>query len=142
MGEEGMRCLLRASVLPIKRLGKNADFAARVIWRKRMGRCVKAILRRKKHGAGGKHNSGVVENPIVVKGDQVVYSLSHERVSLFRKHEIIRDADGYGTGEDDWKDEKGVQPTNATNVEVDINAAVMIKDEVANSICPLNSIGV
>jgi hypothetical protein len=137
-----MRCLFRLSVLPIKRLGKNADFASRVIWSKGMGRSVKAVLGRKEHGTSGKHDSGIIENPIVVKGDQVVYSLGHERVSFFRKHEIVRDADGYGTREDDWKDKKGVHPTKASNVEVHVNAAIMMEDEVANGIRSLNSIGV
>ena len=107
-----------------------------------MGRCVKAVLRREKHGAGGKHDSGIVENPIVVKGNQVVNSLGHERVFLFRKHEIVRDADGYGTREDDGKDEKGVQATKTTNVEVHINAAVVVKDKVADGVRPLDCIGV
>jgi len=142
MGEEGMGCLLWLGILSVKRLWKNADFATRSIWCKRVGGCVKAILRRKKHGAGGKHNCGIVENPIMVKGNQVVYGLSHERVSLFRKYEIIRDADGYGAREDDGEDEKGVQPTKAANVEVHVDATVVMKDEVANRIRPLDSIGV
>jgi hypothetical protein len=104
MGEEGVRSLSRLCVLSVKRLGKYADFATRHIWRKRLGGRVKAILRGEEHGAGGKHNCGIVENPIMVKGNQVVYSLSHERVFFFRKHEVIRDAHGYGTRKDDGKD--------------------------------------
>ena len=142
MGEEGMGCLFWLGILSIKRLGKNADFATGLCWSKGMGRCVKAVLSREKHGAGGKHNSGIVENPIMVKGNQVVNSLSHERVFLFRKHEIVRDADGYGAREDDGKYEEGIQATKATNVEVQINAAVMVKDKEADSIRPLDCIGV
>jgi hypothetical protein len=142
MGEEGMWSLFRLGVLSIKRLWKNADFATRHIWRKRLGGHVETILRREEHGAGGKHDCGVVENPIMVKGNQVVDSLSHEWVFLFRKHEVVRDADGYGTREDDGKDEEGVQRTKATNVEVHVNTAIMVEDEVADGIRPLDSIGV
>jgi hypothetical protein len=142
MREEGVRSLFRLCVLSIKRLGKDADFATRHIWRTRLGGHVKAVLRREEHGAGGKHNCGVVENPIMVKGNQVVYSLSHERVSFFRKHKVIRDAHGYGTRKNDGKDKEGIQMTQAANVEVDVDAAVMMEDKVANCICPLDRIWV
>jgi hypothetical protein len=142
MGEEGVGSLSWLCVLSIKRLGKYADFATRHIWRKRLGGRVKAILRGEEHGAGGKHNCGVVENPIMVKGNQVVYSLSHERVFFFRKHEVIRDAHGYGTRKNDGKDKEGIQTTQAANVEVDVDAAVVMQDKVANSIRPLDSIWV
>jgi hypothetical protein len=108
MGEEGMWCLFWLSILSIKRLWKDADFATRQIWGWRSGRSVKAILRRKEHGTGGKHNCRIVENPIMVEGNQVVYSLGHERVFFFRKHKIVRDADGYGARKNDGKDKKGI----------------------------------
>jgi hypothetical protein len=111
MGEEGVWGLFRLGVLSIKRLWKDADFATRHIRRKRLGGHVKAILRREEHGAGGKHNCGVVENPTMVKGNQVVYSLSHERVFFFRKHEVIRNAHGYGARENDGKGKEGIQMT-------------------------------
>jgi hypothetical protein len=139
MGEEGVWCLFRLSILSIKRLGKDADFAT---WGKRLGRSVKAILRRKEHGAGGKHNCGIVENPIMVKGNQVVYSLSHERMFFFRKHEIVRDPDGYGARKNDGKDQKWIHTTQATNVEVDVDTAVMMEDKVANGVRPLDRIWV
>jgi hypothetical protein len=142
MGEERVGCLFWLNILSIKRLGKNADFATGLSWGKGMGGCVKAVLRREKHGAGGKHNSGIVENPIMVKGNQVVNSLSHERVFLFRKHEIVRDADGYGARKNDGEDKEGIQTTQAANVEVDVDAAVVMEDEVANGIRSLNGIWV
>jgi hypothetical protein len=142
MGEERVWSLFRLGVLSIKRLGKDADFTTGHTWRKRPRGHVKAILRREEHGASGKHNCGIVENPIMVKGNQVVYSLSHERVFFFRKHEVIRDAHGYGTRENDGKDKEGIHTTQAANVEVDVDAAVVMEDKVANGIRPLDSIWV
>src|SRR5258707_1338547 len=78
----------------------------------------------------------------MVESNQVVYSLSHERMFFFRKHEIIRDANRYGARKNDGKDEEGIQTTQATNVEVDVDAAIMIEDKVANGIRPLDRIWV
>jgi len=78
----------------------------------------------------------------MVKGYQVVYGLSHEWVLFFREHEIVRDADGYGARQDDRKDEKGIQSTKAANVEVHVDATIMMKDKVANGIRPLDTIRV
>ena len=78
----------------------------------------------------------------MVKGNQVVYSLSHERVFFFRKHEVIGDPHGYSARKNDGKVKEWIQTTQAANVEVDVDAAIVMEDKVADSIRPLDSIRV
>jgi|SRR6266404_4155818 len=108
MGEEGMWCFSWLCVLSIKGLRKDADLATREVRSKRLGRGVKAVLGRKKHGTGGEHDRWVIENPVVIKGDQVVNSLSHEWMLFFGEHEIVRNADGDGARQDDGENEERV----------------------------------
>jgi hypothetical protein len=54
----------------------------------------------------------------------------------------LEDADGYGARENDRKDKKGIQTTQAANVEVHVDAAIMMEDKVANGIRPLDPIWV
>src|SRR6266702_5642742 len=96
MGKEGMWRFLRLCVLSVKGLWKNADLPTGVLRGWRLGRGVEAVLGRKKHRTGGEHDCRVVENPIMIKGDQIVDSLSHEWVLFFGEHEIVRDTNGVG----------------------------------------------
>lgn len=50
---------------------------------------VESVLCRDEHGTGGKHDGGIVENPVVVEGDEVMNGLSHEGVALLGEHEIV-----------------------------------------------------
>jgi len=94
------------------------------------------------HGPGAEHDSGVVENPIVIESDEIVDSLRHERVAFFREHEIIGDANGYRFGEDNREDEERIEGAKATNVQVDVHASIVVKSEISDGVGPLDRVRV
>ena len=107
-----------------------------------MGGSVEAILGGQEHGTGGEHDSRIVENPIVIESDKVVDRLRHERMPLFREHEIIGNANGYCFGEDNREDEERVERAKAANVQVDIHAPIVMENEISNGVGSLNGIGI
>ena len=78
----------------------------------------------------------------MIESDEVMNRLGHERVPLFREHEVIGNANRYGLGEDDWKDEEGVEGAEATDVQIDVHAAVVVENEISNGVGSLNRVGV
>jgi len=78
----------------------------------------------------------------MVKGDEVVDSLSEERVPLLCKHEVIGDADRNSLGQNDGEYQERIQRPRATDIKVKVYPAVVIKNEITNSICSLNRIRV
>jgi len=94
------------------------------------------------HGSGGEHDGWVIENPTVIESDEVVDRLGHERVPLFREHEVIGNANGYGLGEDNWEDEERVEGAEASDVQIDVHAAVVVKNEISNGVGSLDRVGV
>jgi len=107
-----------------------------------VGSDVETVLGGQKHGAGGEHDGRVIENPTVIKGDEVVNRLCHERMPLFREHEIIGNADGYGLGEDDREDEERVERAKTANVQVDVHASIVMENEISDGVRPLNGVGI
>jgi len=107
-----------------------------------MGGGVDTVLGRQEHGPGGEHDGRVIENPVVIKSDEVMDRLLHKRMPFFREHEVIGDANGYGFREDDWEDEERVEGTKAANIQVDVHASVVVENEIANGVGSLNGIGI
>lgn len=103
---------------------------------------VQAELCRQEHGACREHDSGVVQDPGMIKGDEIMDRLGHKGVSLFSKHEVIGDSHRNGLGKDDGVDEERVQWSQATHVKVQVDTAVVVKHEIANRVCSLDWIGV
>jgi len=136
-----MRGLERFCVFSVQGFGEDADLTKRSK-RGGVGGSVETILGRQEHGTGGEHDGRVIENPIVIESDEVVDSLRHERMPLFREHEIIGNTNGYRFGEDNWEDEERVERAKAANVQVDVHASIVIKNEISDGVGPLNGISI
>lgn len=78
----------------------------------------------------------------MIESHKIVDSLRHEGVTLLCEDEVVGDADRIGYGKNDGVGEKGINRADTSNVEVHVNTAVMIEDEVPNDVCTLNRIGV
>ena len=141
VGKETMRGLKRFGVLSIQGFGEDTDFAKR-FERGGVGGDVEAVLGGQEHRAGGEHDGRIIENPTVIKSDEVVNRLCHERMPLFRKHEIIGNADGYSFGEDDREDEEGVERAKTADVQVDVHASIVMENEISNGVGPLDGVGI
>jgi hypothetical protein len=78
----------------------------------------------------------------MIEGDEVVDRLRHKRMPFFGEHEVIGNANRYRFREDNWVHEEGVEGTEAADVQIDVHAAIVVEDEIANGIGPLNRVGV
>lgn len=76
-------------ILAVQAFWKDAYVTAGGIAREGMGRRVKSVLRRKEHRARAEHDSWVIHDVRMVKGDKVPNSLLHEGMTLGRKHEVV-----------------------------------------------------
>ena len=107
-----------------------------------MGGGVETVLGGQEHRPGGEHDGRVIEDPRVIESDEVVDSLRHKRMPLLGKHEVIGNADRYRFGEDDGVCEEGVEGSKATNVQIDVHAAIVVEDEIPNGVGSLDGVGV
>lgn len=90
VAEEGMRRLPWFRVLPVKRLAQNPDFPTRIRVRTGwMTGSINPILCTDEHGSRTEHHCRIIQDIIMIKRDQVVDRLRHERVTFLRKHEVI-----------------------------------------------------
>jgi hypothetical protein len=78
----------------------------------------------------------------MVKGDEIVDSLCEEWMALFGKHEVIGHSNGDRLWEDDGVDEQRVERTYAPNIEVEIDATVVVENKVADGVCSLDGVRV
>jgi hypothetical protein len=62
----------------------------------------------------------------MVKCHEVVNGLCKERVTFFCKHQVVGDTDGDSFWENDRVNEKGIQRAYASNIEVEIDATIMV----------------
>ena len=67
-------------------------------------------------------------------------SLFHEGMALFCKYEVVGDTDGDCFWQDYGIYEERVEGSGASDVEVHIDAAIMVQDEVADGVCTLDGI--
>ena len=137
-----MRRLSRFGVLAVERLRKDADLTSRLLGGRRMARSPGTVFRRQEHGTRREHDGGIVENPIIVELHEPVNSLRHKGMVLFGEHEVVGHSNRDGLGEDDGMDEKGVQAAVAAHVKVDVDAAIVVQDEIADSVGSLDRVGV
>lgn len=61
---------------------------------------------------------------------------------LLGKHEVVGDADGDCLGKDNVVSEKGVERAEAADVKVEIDTTKVVEDEVPDSVCTLDGVGV
>lgn len=94
------------------------------------------------HGPGGEHDGRVVGTVLVVEGDEVVDDEVHKVVALLGHHDVVRDADGHGGGEDDVEVEEGIHALLAPDVEVHVDASVVVEDKVPDGVGALDRVGV
>lgn len=101
-----------------------------------------AVDRREEHWARREHDGRVVGPVRVVERDEVVDDEVHERVPLLREHEVVGHADGDGRGEDHVKVEERIEVAAAPDVEVHVDAAKVVQDEVPDDVGPLDRVRV
>lgn len=63
-------------------------------------------------------------------------------MALLCKHQVVGHTNGDGLWEEHRVREEGIDRSKTTNVQVDINAPVVIEDKVANGVCTLNWVAV
>ena len=101
---------------------------------------VKAVLRRKEHRTSREHYSGIIQYPRMVEIDEIVDSLLKQRVVLFCKHKVVRNANGNGLWKDDGEYEERIDWAKASNIQIDIDTSIMIENKVPNSVSTLDGI--
>ncbi|KAI3475437.1 hypothetical protein L1887_63205 [Cichorium endivia] len=149
VGEEGVGRIDGFDVLAVERLREHADAleaCVGLLGRRGEGGPVhvdvEAVGGGDEHGPGGEHDGGVVGEVLVVEVDEVVDELVHEGMRLGCEHDVVGDADGDGLGEDDLEAEEGVEAAEAANVEVHVDAAVVVEDKVADGVGTLDGVRV
>ena len=103
---------------------------------------VETVLGGQKHRSSREHRGRVIEYPRVIEGDEVVDCLRHKRMPFFGEYEVIGNANRYRFREDNWVHEEGVEGAEAADVQIDVHAAIVVEDEIANGIGPPYRVGV
>jgi hypothetical protein len=67
--DEGVRGLIDLYILSIEALREDADVTTRIVRRERVRRSVDAVLSRKEHRSCAEHDSWVIDDVRVIKGD-------------------------------------------------------------------------
>jgi len=139
MREEGMGCFRWVDIFSVKGFGQYPDLRDGHV---DMFSDVETILYRQEHGTCGKHDGWIVDEPRMVEGAEVVDGLLEKRVALFGEHEVVGNSDRDSLWKDDGVYKKRVNGTPTADVEIHVNAAIMIEDEVADSVSTLDGISV
>ena len=106
---------------------------------------VRVQSERQEHRTGAEDNGRVREHVSMVARRQRRNELAEERAARVRHHDGVRDAAGERLGENDAvvrgraRDvrEDGVERELALEIEVDIDTAVVVENEVSRSVHPL-----
>ena len=61
-----------------------------------------------------------------------------ERSSRFASHHVVANANGLCGRQDDWVPKERVDGLAAANVEVEVDTAILVQNEIADSIRSLN----
>lgn len=78
----------------------------------------------------------------MVPGDEIANRLGHKWVVLLDEHEVVGHSDRDGARENHGEGEERVHGPLAADVQVNVHSAIMIEDEVANGVSPLDRVGV
>jgi hypothetical protein len=78
----------------------------------------------------------------VVKGNEVVDRLEEEWMPLLSKDKVVGDADGVCLWENDGKVEEGIHGPLTANVEVDIDATIVMQNKIPDHVGTLDGIWV
>lgn len=63
--------------------------------------------------------------------------LLHEGMSFHREHEVVGHADGDRFGQDYFVVKEGVYPSQAADIEIHVNSAIVVEHKIPDSICAL-----
>lgn len=126
MPEEGEFGVLGLCVLAVEGLGEDPHAAMVAVCRG-----PKVVLSGKEHGAGGEHDGRVVGAIDMIEGDEVVDGELHEGVFGAAEDQVIGYTNGNGMWEDDIEVEQGVQRPLAADVQIQIDAAVVVENKVS-----------
>lgn len=78
----------------------------------------------------------------MIKCDEIVDRLFHERMALGREHQIVANANWDGLWEDDRILEQGIEWSDAPHVKIQVHAAVVVQDEIPDGVRALYGVGV
>jgi hypothetical protein len=78
----------------------------------------------------------------VIKRDEVVDRLFHERMALGGEHQVVANANWDGLGENDRILEEWVEWTHTPHVKIHVYAAIIVQDEIADSVRTLYWVGI
>ena len=92
--------------------------------------------------AGGGHDRDVGKDPFPICGGEGLDDPEEERMLGGGAHDVVADAGGDGTAEPGRVGEQGVEAALAAVVEVDVDAAVEVQDEVADGVGALDVVRV
>lgn len=90
--------------------------------------------------ACGAHDCDVRERPVAVVAPEAFDDEEEERVSRDRAHGVVGNARRFGAAHPGWVGEEGVEAAVAAVVEVDVGAAVVGEDEVADRVGALDRV--
>lgn len=76
----------------------------------------------------------------MIERDQIVDCLRYERVAFLSEHEVVRYANRNRLGKDDRVDEQAIQRPATSHVKVEVNASIVVEDEITDSVCALDRI--
>ena len=152
MPEERVGCEDRVDVLAVERLWQDPDLLD--------GSSVFAVPERQnsreEHGSGwrfvsariaaapkktvltAEHDGRVRGKVGVVESHQVVDDRVDKRSSRFASHHVVTNANGLRGRQDDRVPKERVDRLAAANVEVKINTAILVQNEIADSVCSLD----
>lgn len=74
----------------------------------------------------------------MVKCDEVVDSLLHERMSFCREHKVIGNTHRNSLGKCDRVGEERIHATKTPNVQININATKVVEDKITDGIRTLD----
>ena len=94
------------------------------------------------HGACGEHDSGVVDDPRVVKAHEVVDGLLQERMSFFCEHEVVGDSYGNCLWQNDGVDKKWIQRFQAPDIKINVDTAIVVENKVPDGVCTLDRVDI
>jgi hypothetical protein len=92
------------------------------------------------HRSGGEHDGRVVGAVGVIEGDEVVDDEVHEGRVLLGEHKVVRNADRNRGGKNDGEIKERVHVATAADVEIHVDTAKAVKDEVANDVGALDGV--
>lgn len=78
----------------------------------------------------------------MVEGNEIVDGLLQKWVAFLRKYKVVGDPNWNSLGEDHRIDEERIHGAYAADIEVQVNATVIVKNKIPNCISTLDGVGI